>query len=1746
MEKEGLAISYSKITSELVKNMNMLENKNSNFLQLPVDLKKVFLLLILIVLAASTELHATVFSDDFSSDTTANYAVVDTPANGIYGSLSYDAAGQRMRVLTGDNIALQFSRALPSLSSGFYSIDFLPTAKYPAGGIIAIRLLQDQSNYYEVVYSDGYANRKISKVVNGVIVDSVASASQYIQNKAYHVSVTFSPGQFTVNTFGTAQSLNVNSSPIQVVSFEIQLSQQDAYFDNINYYDTPPADVTPPLWSTSTGIVSAVDTGAGGSVSTSFGSAVDAVDGTNVSYKVYYAPSSIWSSDWSQNSVVSATAGPVTVSGLTNNIQYTFGVRVADKSGNEDSNAITLTATPTFSGGSVFFDDFSSNTTASYTVVNTPANGVSGSLSYDAAGQRMHVLTGDDIALRFSRFLPVFSTGYFSFDFLPTAKYPAGGIITVRLRQDQNNYYEIVYSDGYANRLIKKVVNGVVVQSVAAAKQYAQNNTYRMDVSFSPGQLTVNAFGTVQTLNQNNSPIQVASFEIQLSQQDAFFDNIYYSNSPPPADTTPPVWDTTTGIVSAVDTGAGGSVRIYFGGATDAVDGTNVSYNVYYAPSSIWSGDWSLNGVVSAAVGPVTISGLTSGVAYTFGVRVADQDGNEDTNGITLAATPTFSGGSVFSDDFGTDTTADYTVVNTPANGVSGSLSYDAAGNRLHVLTGDNIALQFSSFLPVFSTGYFSFDFLPTAKYPAGGIITVRLRQDQNNYYEIVYSDGYANRLIKKVVNGVVVQSVAAAKQYAQNNTYHMDVSFSPGQLTVNAFGTVQTLNQNNSPIQVASFEIQLSQQDAFFDNIYYSNSPPPADTTPPVWDTTTGIVSAVDTGAGGSVRVYFGGATDAVDGTNVSYNVYYAPSSAWSNDWSLNGVVSAAVGPATVGGLTNGVPYTFGVRAVDQDGNEDTNVNTLTATPTFSQGSVLSDDFSSDTTSEYTVVNTPADGVNGSFTYDGSGQRLRILTADNVALQFSRNLAAFSTGYFSFDFSPTKKYPYGGIITIRLLQDQNNYYEIVYSDGYANRQIRKIVNGVTVESKPAAIQYIQNKNYKVDITFSPDQLKVAAFGVIQTLSLNISPIQVTGFEIKLSQQDGYIDNLYYSDSSPPGDTEPPVWNTTTGIVSADNNGMGGSVTVSFGSAIDAQDGSSVIYSIYYAPSSIWNSDWNQNNIVSPVTSSYVVTGLIDGVEYTFGVRVSDQSGNMDNNTVVLKATPNINPGGTVFFDDFSDGNANGWTVVSNSQYKTPDWKVENGMYKQLNDLKGFDQSYHLGTYSYYNNASPLVDYHFSAKIIPTALPAQIRDTVGVMFRYVNNNNYYRFSMSQFQGFSRLEKKVNGVFHTLAVNGRGYNVNLVQNVSIDLVGSKIFVSVNNDPIFSVKDSSLTSGTVALYAMGQAQFDEVLVSNNTITEKKVSISSPTAYSVDTVENDIGSGTLSVSALTLNVPSGGGVKFLLDGSKSSGILSGEPYSTEYYNVSEGDHTLSATMYNASNAPINEANTKDTNVQIGMVGKIFVAIGDSLTNGTGDNLTNDDKSSDGRNVSRGFTPILNDDLASCLLQPIIVFNEGIGGSKSFEGDDRLNSTIDRYPKADYWLILFGTNDALTTLFTPSGDTCSESDFIAGNSQCRGTYKEYLRSMILTLKSGGRIPLLAKVPFVSNATTDEDARIRSYNTVIDQLVQEHNIAVVPPDLYTYFRNNPSKLADHIHPTGQGYISMATLWYQALTDQFDGIFRCQ
>ena len=103
-------------------------------------------------------------------------------------------------------------------------------------------------------------------------------------------------------------------------------------------------------------------------------------------------------------------------------------------------------------------------------------------------------------------------------------------------------------------------------------------------------------------------------------------------------------------------------------------------------------------------------------------------------------------------------------------------------------------------------------------------------------------------------------------------------------------------------------------------------------------------------------------------------------------------------------------------------------------------------------------------------------------------------------------------------------------------------------------------------------------------------------------------------------------------------------------------------------------------------------------------------------------------------------------------------------------------------------------------DYLVSAKI-----RSADNDALGLMFRYQDKDNYYRFSWFAEGKTRRLEKRVAGVFHVLAQDNAVYTTGQTYAVEISARGSSLSVAVDGKTIFTVSDASLSRGTIGLYS-----------------------------------------------------------------------------------------------------------------------------------------------------------------------------------------------------------------------------------------------------------------------------------------------------------------------------------------------------
>lgn len=223
-----------------------------------------------------------------------------------------------------------------------------------------------------------------------------------------------------------------------------------------------------------------------------------------------------------------------------------------------------------------------------------------------------------------------------------------------------------------------------------------------------------------------------------------------------------------------------------------------------------------------------------------------------------------------------------------------------------------------------------------------------------------------------------------------------------------------------------------------------------------------------------------------------------------------------------------------------------------------------------------------------------------------------------------------------------------------------------------------------------------------------------------------------------------------------------------------------------------------------------------------------------------------------------------------------------------------------------------------------------------------------------------------------------------------------------------------------------------------------------------------------------------------------------------------------------------------------------EVMRALGDSMTEGIGDGDGTGGSScrydSSGKYIMDscdGYPPKLHGLLNNKgrFADGFIFWENAIGGrttAQAIDGSDgffTVRTIVNRTTtyngtakKADLVVVLFGANDSCSAV--------SPDEF-----------ESNMRTIINEIKAVGAEPVLMKVPYArkdgAGATTCfSNSLNRSYNTRIQSLANnDASIKVVPPDLYSWFKNNTNEIwgmrrskTDFVHPTTNGYWSMARM----------------
>jgi hypothetical protein len=156
-------------------------------------------------------------------------------------------------------------------------------------------------------------------------------------------------------------------------------------------------------------------------------------------------------------------------------------------------------------------------------------------------------------------------------------------------------------------------------------------------------------------------------------------------------------------------------------------------------------------------------------------------------------------------------------------------------------------------------------------------------------------------------------------------------------------------------------------------------------------------------------------------------------------------------------------------------------------------------------------------------------------------------------------------------------------------------------------------------------------------------------------------------------------------------------------------------------------------------------------------------------------------------------------------------------WEASGGTLRQTSDISAPEAGVHFpGTYARAGNQE-WRDVQVYAR-----LRSDDDDAIGLMFRYVDDGNYYRFSMDSERGYRRLIRKVAGVVSTLWQDSVAYTVGQSVDLTIRAFGTELHAWLDGMPLFTVHDAGLRAGRIGFYCWSNtgAHFERVLVTDAT--------------------------------------------------------------------------------------------------------------------------------------------------------------------------------------------------------------------------------------------------------------------------------------------------------------------------------------
>lgn len=182
-----------------------------------------------------------------------------------------------------------------------------------------------------------------------------------------------------------------------------------------------------------------------------------------------------------------------------------------------------------------------------------------------------------------------------------------------------------------------------------------------------------------------------------------------------------------------------------------------------------------------------------------------------------------------------------------------------------------------------------------------------------------------------------------------------------------------------------------------------------------------------------------------------------------------------------------------------------------------------------------------------------------------------------------------------------------------------------------------------------------------------------------------------------------------------------------------------------------------------------------------------------------------------------LFRDRFADGNMDDWTIVDEGNQSAPSaWAAANGVLHQTSNI--FSLPIVRNDLAKRGTMAVAGDPTWRNATVTARLESDDNDTIGLLVRYTDSSNFYRFSMDRELGYRRLVKCVAGVFTLLWEDNAQYETGRPYEITISLTGNLVRGYVDGVPTFAIEDASLPAGRIGLYCWRNqdARFSQVRV------------------------------------------------------------------------------------------------------------------------------------------------------------------------------------------------------------------------------------------------------------------------------------------------------------------------------------------